>query len=76
MIFQRIRANIARKPYSFVIFQGGGADPLSPSGSAHAHMHSLARAFTACLLKVVDKQVRKFSGPHFRLATVVKGGRI
>ena len=26
-------------------------------------MHSLARAFTACLLKVVDIQVRKLSTP-------------
>ena len=37
-----------------VIFQGGeGSGPLCPpSGSAHAHTHSLARAFTACLLKL------------------------
>ena len=32
-----IRINIARKPYIFVIFQGG-PDPLPPSGSAHG-MH-------------------------------------
>ena len=38
-------------------------DPLPPSGSAHEHTHSLARAFTACLLKVVDIQVRKLSTP-------------
>ena len=30
-------------------------------GSAYAHTHSLARAFTACLLKVVDIEVRKLS---------------
>ena len=36
---------------------------MSPSGSAHAHTHSLARAFTACLLKVVDIQVRNLSTP-------------
>ena len=28
--FQRIRASIAMKPYSFVIFQGGDPDQLSP----------------------------------------------
>ena len=65
MIFQRIRRSIARKPYTLVIFQGGGADslPPPPSGSAHAYTHSLARAFTACLLKVVDIQVRKLCTP-------------
>ena len=62
--FQEIHTSIARKPYSFVIFQGGGSRPHGPpSGSAHAHTHSLARAFTACLLKVVDIQVRKLSTP-------------
>ena len=61
--------SFARKPYIFCDFsrvRGGGADPLfppPPSGSAHAHTHSLARAFTACLLKVVDIQVRKLSTP-------------
>ena len=36
MVLQGIRASIAKKPYTFVIFQGGGSpDPLSPSGSAH-----------------------------------------
>ena len=35
-IFQGIRTCIARKPYIFVIFQGGGGpDPLSPLGFAH-----------------------------------------
>ena len=29
-------------------------------------MHSLARAFTACLLKVVDIQVRKLSTPSLK----------
>ena len=34
--FQGIRTSIAKKPYDFVIFQGG-SDPLPPppSGSAH-----------------------------------------
>ena len=80
--FKEIHTSIARKPYSFVIFQGGGSRPLvpplnppmrirtvwvqtpcPPSETAHAHTHSLARAFTACLLKVVDMQVRKLSTP-------------
>ena len=63
MIFQRIRRSIARKPYTLVIFQGGADSlrPPPPSGSAHAHTHSLAGAFTVCLLKVVDIQVRKLS---------------
>ena len=30
VIIQGIRTSIAKKPYSFVIFQGGGPDPLSP----------------------------------------------
>ena len=68
VIFQRIRNSIARKPYSFVIFQGEGSGPHvpPPPGSAHAHTHSLARAFTACLLKVVDIQVRKLSPPSLK----------
>ena len=35
MIFQGIRTSIAKKPYSFVIFQVGGPDPCPSSGSAH-----------------------------------------
>ena len=37
-IFQGIRTCIARKPYIFVIFQGGGGVwiPCPPSRSAHA----------------------------------------
>ena len=69
--FQEIRTSIARKPYSFVIFQGGGGSrphvpPLNPpmrirtvwvqtqcppSESAHAHTHSLARAFSQFTVK-------------------------
>ena len=51
-----------RNSYSLVIFRGWSGPP-APSGPAHAHTHSLARAFTACLLKVVDIQVRKLSTP-------------
>ena len=57
MIFLGIWTSIARKPYSVVI------TPCPPSGSAHAHTHSLTRAFTACLLNVVDIKVRKLSTP-------------
>ena len=37
VIFQGIRTSIAKKPYTFVIFQGGGSGPSVPphSGSAH-----------------------------------------
>ena len=35
VIFQGIKTSIAKKPYSFVILQGG-PDPLYPSGSVHA----------------------------------------
>ena len=31
MIFQGIRTSIAKKPYIFVIFEGGGPEPLSPT---------------------------------------------
>ena len=42
VIFQGIRTSIAKKPYIFVIFQGG-PDPLSPppSGSAHEHVATI-----------------------------------
>ena len=33
--FFKDRTSIAKNPYSFVIFQVGGVDTLSPSGSAH-----------------------------------------
>ena len=37
MIFQGIRTSIAKKPYSFVICQGGGGavTPCTPSGYVH-----------------------------------------
>ena len=39
LIFQGIRTCNARKPYIFVIFQGG-PDPLPPpAGSAHVFLH-------------------------------------
>ena len=31
VVLQEIRASIAKKNYIFVIFQGGGPDPLPPS---------------------------------------------
>ena len=39
--FQGIRTSIAKKPYIFVIFQGGSGPPVPPSGSANVkHGHS------------------------------------
>ena len=35
MGLQGIRANIAKKPYIFVISSGGSGPPVPPSGSAH-----------------------------------------
>ena len=38
-IFQGIWTSIAKRPYIFVIFQGGGGpDPCSPSVSAHGRV--------------------------------------
>ena len=37
MIFQGIRTSFAKKPYIFVIFQGG-LDPLSPTPSGSVHV--------------------------------------
>ena len=31
VIFQGIRTSVAKKPYIFVIFQGGGSEPPAPS---------------------------------------------
>ena len=39
-IFHGNRTSIAKKPYIFVIFQGGVGTPFPPSGSAHV-MHKL-----------------------------------
>ena len=39
VIFQGIQTSIAKKPYSFVIFQRGGPDPLSPPPSRSAHVY-------------------------------------
>ena len=33
--FQGIQTSIAKKPYIFVIFQGGSGPPVPPSGSAY-----------------------------------------
>ena len=35
VVFQGIRTSIAKEPYIFVIFQGGGPDPLSPHLDPH-----------------------------------------
>ena len=38
LVFQGIRTSIAKKPYIFVIFQGGGGgglDPMSPPPDPH-----------------------------------------
>ena len=49
VIFQRVRTSIAKKPYIFVIFHGGGGvrTPCPPSGSAHEMPHNAA--FHQCL---------------------------
>ena len=54
MIFQGIRTSIAKKPYIFVIFQGGGGvePPVLPSGSAHDMPHT----GTACVNNIVTDQ--------------------
>ena len=47
MIFQGIQTSIAKKPYIFVIFQGGGGgggggqDPLSPPLDPHMDMKTV-----------------------------------
>ena len=49
VIFQGIRTSIAKKPFIFVIFQGGGGGldpfvvPHPPSGSAHEHNRQLSK---------------------------------
>ena len=43
----------------FFMGEGVGGVWTTVPWSAHAYTHGLARAFTACLLKVVDIQVRK-----------------
>ena len=54
MIFQGIRTSIAKKPYIFVIFHGGGGmePPVLPSGSAHDMPHT----GTACVNNIVTDQ--------------------
>ena len=52
MIFQGIRTSIAKKPYIFVIFQGGVEPPVLPSGSAHDMPHT----GTACVNNIVTDQ--------------------
>ena len=45
VIFQGIRTSIAKKPYTFVIFQGGPGPPTPPppaSGSAHVYTYDLS----------------------------------
>ena len=36
VVLRGIRTSIAKKPFIFVIFQGGPDLPVPPSGSAHA----------------------------------------
>ena len=45
VIFQGIQTSIAKKPYIFVIFQGGGLDPLPPHSSGSAHFLVLITCF-------------------------------
>ena len=40
VIFQGIRISLAKKPYIFVIFQGGSGPPVPPSGSAHGEVNN------------------------------------
>ena len=63
-------ASIAKKPYIFVIFQGGGGpNPLSPSGSAHAiALFVCADAYHTS--QQVFSQVRNF--PVFNILIKIK----
>ena len=50
MIFQEIRATIAKNPYIFVIFQGGSGPCVPLSGSAHAILYYvLSQAHIQCI---------------------------
>ena len=59
MIFQVSPTSIAKRPYSFVIFQcvcvggggGGGPDPLPPSGSAHGYIGRLRFESTCNIIR-------------------------
>ena len=49
--FQRIRTSLARKPYIFMNFQGGGGpDPLPPSGSVHELLDAKFQYYSKSLL--------------------------
>ena len=43
VIFQGIRTSIAKKPYIFVIFQGGSGPPVPPPLDPHLKLEDLLR---------------------------------
>ena len=56
LYFRGIRASIAKKPYIFVIFQGGGVrTPCPPSGSAHdgATIDDEVQEFGSTLIAII-----------------------
>ena len=56
VVFQGIRTSIAKEPYIFVIFQGGGSGPpFPPSGSAHVWY--VLTYILSTLLKKTDKPI-------------------
>ena len=56
MIFQGIQTSIAKKPYIFVIFSGGGVwTPCPPSGSTHASV-----SIHGCYILAIDLCFRYF----------------
>ena len=64
-IFVILRSSIAKKPYVFVIFQGGGSRSSDPSGSAHV--------VCAFVVRMRQNQVSFRRGPHFYgYATVLR----
>ena len=60
MIFQGIRTSIAKKPYIFVIFQGGwgGPDPLFPPLDPHMMCKSFIKSAVS-IIHVYNIQLYK-----------------
>ena len=76
MISQGIRTSIAKKPYIFVIFQGGGGGLTVPtSGSTHAiysNLHSMNIYLFILLLNICS--IAMFTCLDFRFIYVGGGG--
>ena len=65
VVLQGIQTNIAKRPYIFVIFQGGGSGPPIPPLDSHMNLSVIKGSDRLIMLLITGCSILWFRGPPF-----------